>query len=72
MSISYLIDQKKGLADVLKSLHPHPTLSEGFQECIQILQGTSIHKAYVVPEHIQIRIWRPDSPIGDVDDATPF
>jgi len=56
MDTSYLIDQQKGLAGVLNSLHPHPTLSEGFQECIQILQGTSIHKAYVVPEQIQIRI----------------
>ena len=50
----------------------HPTLSEGLQECIQILQGTSILKAYVVPEHIQIRIRQPDSPIYNVDDAAPF
>ena len=72
MSISYLIDQQKGLTDVLRSLHPHPTLSEGIQECLRVLQGASIYKPHVFPEHIQVRTWDPDSSSEDVDGAAPF
>ncbi len=71
MSISYLIDQQKGLTDVLRSLHPHPTLSEGIQECLRVLQGTSIFKPHVFPEQIQIRVWRPDSTVEDADGEPP-
>ena len=60
MGISYLINQDKGIADVLKTVHPHPTLSEGVQECIRVLLGTSIYKPSVFPELIKVRTWRPN------------
>ena len=60
MGISYFIDQDKGIADVLKTVHPHPTLSEGVQECIRVLLGTSIYKPAVFPEFIKIRTWHPN------------
>ena len=60
MGISYLIDQDKGIADVLKTVHPHPTLSEGVQECIRVLLGTSIYKPSVFPDFIKVRTWHPN------------
>ena len=59
MGISYLMDHEKGIADVLKTVHPHPTLSEGVQECIRVLLGTSIYKPDIFPELIKVKSWHP-------------
>jgi dihydrolipoamide dehydrogenase len=59
VSISYLMDQKKAIDDVLKTVHPHPTTSEAIQECIRVLLGTSVYKSEVFPEHIRIKSWKP-------------
>lgn len=60
MSIAMIMDQDKGLRDVLKSVHPHPTMSEGIQECLRVLQNKSIYKPLAFPELVQIRTWRPE------------
>jgi len=60
MSVALLMDQQKGIKDVLKSVHPHPTMSESIQECLRVLLDKSIYKPYAFPQHIQIRTWRPD------------
>ena len=60
MSIAYLMDQGKGIADVLKSVHPHPTMSESIQECLRVLLGKSVYKSHAFPDHIRIRTWKPD------------
>ena len=65
MSIAYLIDQAKGIKDVLKSVHPHPSMSEGIQECLRLLLDKSIYKAQAFPKHLKIRTWRPDVGIED-------
>ncbi len=59
MSIAFLMDQDKGIRDVLKSVHPHPTMSEGIQECLRLLLGKSVYKRDAFPELIRIRTWRP-------------
>ena len=60
MSIALLMDQQKGINDVLKSQHPHPTMSEGIQECLRVLLNKSIYKPHAFPKHIRIRTWQPD------------
>lgn len=60
MSIALLMDQKKGIKDVLKSMYPHPTMSEGIQECLRLLLGKSIYKPEAFPEYLSIRKWQPD------------
>ena len=60
VSIAHLMDQDKGVGDVLKSLYPHPTISEGIQECLRLLTGKSVYKPFAFPEHLTIRIWHPD------------
>lgn len=59
MSIAMLMDQHKGIKDVLKTVHPHPTMSEGIQECLRLLLGKSIYKDRAFPDDIKIRRWRP-------------
>ena len=61
MSIALLMDQEKGIKDVLKSVHPHPTMSESIQECIRVLLEKSVYKARAFPELIGIRKWHPDT-----------
>jgi len=60
MSVAMLIDQDKGLADVLKTIHPHPTMSEAIQECLRLLSGDSIYKPEAFPDLLRIRAWRPE------------
>jgi dihydrolipoamide dehydrogenase len=61
MSIALLMDQKKSIKDVLKSVHPHPTMSEGIQECIRVLLGKSVYKTHAFPKLIRIRKWHPET-----------
>ena len=60
MSIAMLMDQEKGIGDVLKTVHPHPTMSEGIQECLRVLLDKSIYKNRAFPHQVQIRTWRPE------------
>jgi len=60
MSIAMLMDQEKGIGDVLKTVHPHPTMSEGIQECLRVLVDKSIYKSRAFPHQVQIRTWHPE------------
>ncbi|RTZ99660.1 MAG: NAD(P)/FAD-dependent oxidoreductase [Deltaproteobacteria bacterium] len=57
MTVAMLMDQGKGIRDVLKSVHPHPTMSEGIQECLRLLVNKSIYKPHAFPEKIKVRSW---------------
>ena len=59
MSISMLMDQDKGLRDLLKSVYPHPTMCEGIEECLRLLLGKSIYKPESFLDLVKIRKWRP-------------
>lgn len=60
MSIALLMDQDKGIHDVLKSMYPHPTMSEGIQECLRLLLGKSIYKPQAFPDCLSVRRWHPE------------
>ena len=59
MTVALLMDQNKGIRDVLKSVHPHPTMSEGIQECLRLLRHKSIYKPQAFPDEIKVRSWHP-------------
>ena len=61
MSIALLMDQERGIKDVLKSVHPHPTMSESIQECMRVLLGKSVYKSHAFPGLIGIRTWHPET-----------
>ncbi len=60
MSIALLMDQGKGMTAVLESLYPHPTMSEGIQECLRLLLGKSAYKPDTFPQWLKIRTWHPE------------
>lgn len=65
MSIAHFMDAGMGALDVLKSVYPHPTITEGIQECLRMLLGKSVFKPHAFPEHMKIRSWHPDGGYQD-------
>ncbi len=61
MSIALLMDQGSGISDVIRSMYPHPTMSEGIQECLRLLQGKSTFKPEAFPDLISFRCWSPST-----------
>lgn len=61
MSIAHFMDQGKGVEDVLKSVYPHPTITEGIEECLRLLIGKSIFKPHAFPELLKVHRWHPDT-----------
>jgi len=64
MTVAMLMDQGKGIKDLLKTVHPHPTMSEGIQECLRLLLDKSIYKCRAFPDQVKIQTWRPETASG--------
>lgn len=60
MVIAHLMDQDKGVTDIMKSIHPHPSITEGIQECLRLLVNKSIFKPSAFPEYMKISKWKPE------------
>jgi dihydrolipoamide dehydrogenase len=61
MSIAHFMDQGKGILDVLKSVYPHPTITEGIQECLRMFLGKSVFKPHAFPDFLKLWRWHPDT-----------
>ncbi|MDE5417051.1 NAD(P)/FAD-dependent oxidoreductase [Labilibaculum sp. DW002] len=59
-SIAYQISQKGTLKDIRKNVHPHPSISEGVQECLRVFEGKSIYKPQAFPDFIKLESWHPE------------
>lgn len=59
VSISLLMDRETRVRDVLKSVYPHPSMSEGIQECLRLFLDKSIYKPRAFPKHIRMWTWQP-------------
>jgi len=59
-SIAYQITQKGTLKDIRKNIHPHPSISEGIQECLRVFEGKSIYKPKAFPHLIKLKSWKPE------------
>ena len=55
--IAGIMNNHTRLNDVMKTVHPHPSVSEGIQECLRILKGKSIMKPEAFPEQIKLKVW---------------
>lgn len=60
MSIAHFMDHDKGAEDVLRSVYPHPSVSEITQECLRLLIGKSIYKETAFPNAMHVRAWHPE------------
>jgi dihydrolipoamide dehydrogenase len=59
--IATIMNNNTRLNDIMKTIHPHPSISEGIQECLRILKGKSILKPEVFPEQIKFKVWNSSS-----------
>jgi len=59
VSIAHLINQGNSLVDVMRVKHPHPSITEGIQECLRVLQNKSIYKPRAFPDYIKVWEWKP-------------
>ena len=59
MYIATVMDHKKNIKEIMKTVHPHPSMTEGIQECLRILVGKPILKPEAFPEHIKVKTWKP-------------
>jgi len=59
-AIAHFMDHDKGAADVLKSVYPHPSISEITQECLRLLLGKSVYKPQAFPDKMWVKTWTPD------------
>ena len=66
MVIANLMDQDRGLDEMMKSIHPHPSITEGIQECLRLMTGKSIHKPLVFPDSMRIRAWHPEDGYSEI------
>lgn len=60
VSIAHLIDQGDSLNKVMRVVHPHPSVTEGIQECLRVLKGKSIFKPKSFPDKIRVWEWKPE------------
>ena len=59
MYIATVMDHKKNLKEIMKTTHPHPSMTEGIQECLRTLVGKPILKPEAFPNHIKFKVWNP-------------
>ena len=43
----------KGIRELAELIHPHPSITEGVQECVRMLLGISMIKPYIFKEKLK-------------------
>jgi len=43
-AVAVLISMDKGIEELAECVHPHPSITEGIQECVRMLMGKSLLK----------------------------
>jgi len=60
-AVALLISMGKGIRELAEMVHPHPSITEGVQECIRMLLGKSILKPSVFKSDLKCACWREGS-----------
>ena len=53
-TVALMIHQRRPVSDLAEVLHPHPSVTEGLQECVRMLLGTSILKPCVFRSSLRV------------------
>lgn len=56
-AVAVLISMDKGIEELAECVHPHPSITEGIQECVRMLLGKSLFKPYALRGRISCRRW---------------
>ncbi|RLA76046.1 MAG: NAD(P)/FAD-dependent oxidoreductase [Epsilonproteobacteria bacterium] len=59
MYIATVMDHKQNLKEILKTVHPHPSITEGIQEALRTLATKAIFKPKAFPKQIKFKVWEP-------------
>lgn len=54
-AVALLISMDKGIEELAELIHPHPSITEGIQECVRMLLGKSTLKPTILREHMICR-----------------
>ena len=57
-AISLLISMGKGIEELAELIHPHPSITEGIQECVRVLLGKSMLKPSVLRDIIVYKVYK--------------
>lgn len=52
-AVALLISMNKGIRELAELIHPHPSITEGVQECVRMLLGKSMIKPHVFKEKLK-------------------
>jgi dihydrolipoamide dehydrogenase len=55
-AIALLISMNKGIEEIAECVHPHPSITEGIQECVRMLLGKSLFKPDALKGKLSCRI----------------
>ncbi len=59
-SVALMVRQQRSVKELAELLHPHPSITEGLQDCIRMLLGTSIFKPQVFRGALRVSTIRYD------------
>ncbi len=62
-AVALLMHMGQGIRHLAELVHPHPSITEGVQECARMLMGTSMFKPEVFGDRMISRIWRPEAAV---------
>lgn len=58
-AVALMMSEGLGIKALAALVHPHPSITEGVQECARMLIGTSIFKPEVLNDRMRCTTWRP-------------
>lgn len=56
-AVALLIHMNKGIHELGNMMHPHPSITEGVQECARMLLGKSIYKSSIFKDKLKCYRW---------------
>jgi len=56
-AVAVLISMDKGIEELAECVHPHPSITEGIQECVRMLMGKSLFKPTALRGKLSCRKW---------------
>jgi len=54
-AVAVLISMNKGIEELAECVHPHPSITEGIQECVRMLMGKSLFKPIALRGRLSCR-----------------
>jgi dihydrolipoamide dehydrogenase len=60
--VSLMVRTRRSILDLAELLTAYPSVTEGLQECVRLLLGSSVMKPLAFPRHLRVFEWSPGMP----------